>query len=100
MEDIQNAINSLEITLIRRGSEGLIEDVFSSKTLKAAIQSLEKQMPKKPIENGLLPNNRYKYLCPTCNRLYWDKEFLSDYCSSCGQKFDLTGIDIKGGGEG
>ena len=57
-------------------------------------------MPKKPIENGLLPNNRYKYLCPTCNRLYWDKEFLSDYCSSCGQKFDLTGIDIKGGGEG
>ena len=43
MEDIQNAINSLEITLIRHGSEGLIEDVFSAKTLKTAIKALEKQ---------------------------------------------------------
>lgn len=43
MEDIQNAINSLEITLIRHGSEGLIEDVFSANTLKTAIKALEKQ---------------------------------------------------------
>ena len=43
MEDIQNAINSLEITLIRHGSEGLIEDIFSAKTLKTAIKALEKQ---------------------------------------------------------
>ena len=43
MEDIQNAINSLEITLIRHGSEGLIEDVFSAETLKTAIEALEKQ---------------------------------------------------------
>lgn len=43
MEDIQNAINSLEITLIRHGNEGLIEDAFSSQTLKTAIKALEKQ---------------------------------------------------------
>ena len=43
MEDIRNAINSLEITLIRHGNEGLITDVFSAKTLKMAIKALEKQ---------------------------------------------------------
>lgn len=43
MENIQNAINSLEVTLIRHGNKDLIEDVFSPKTLKAAIKALEKQ---------------------------------------------------------
>lgn len=43
MTDIQSAINSLEVTLIRHGNEGLIEDVFSAKTMKTAIKALEKQ---------------------------------------------------------
>lgn len=50
---------------------------------------LEKGIAIKPIEHTTLSNNRTTWLCPTCNRLYWDKEFLSDYCTSCGQKFDL-----------
>jgi hypothetical protein len=43
VENIQNAINSLEVTLIRHGNKDLIEDVFSYKTLKTAIKALEKQ---------------------------------------------------------
>ena len=82
--DIEKAIKSLENI-----KEYWTYKPTEAKAAELAIQALEKQMPKKPIENGLLPNNRYKYLCPTCNRLYWDKEFLSDYCSSCGQRFDL-----------
>ena len=42
MEDIQNAINSLEISLIRNEDE-IITDCFSRKTLKTAIKALEKQ---------------------------------------------------------
>ena len=53
-----------------------------------AIEALEKQIPKKPIKHSIIRNEQ-TWICPTCNRLYWDKEFLSDYCSSCGQKLDL-----------
>lgn len=42
MEDIQNAINSLEISLLRNADE-LMTDCFSRKTLKTAIKALEKQ---------------------------------------------------------
>lgn len=42
MEDIQNAINSLEISLIRNADE-IMTDCFSRKTLKTAIKALEKQ---------------------------------------------------------
>lgn len=43
MEDIQNAINSLEISLIRNADE-IMTDCFSRKTLKTAIKALEKQV--------------------------------------------------------
>lgn len=43
MDNIRDAINSLEITLIRHGNTGLIEDIFSIKTVKTAIEALEKQ---------------------------------------------------------
>ena len=55
-------------------------------------EALEKQIPKKPIKHTELPNDRITYLCPTCNRLYWDKEFLSDWCSSCGQRFEIVEV--------
>ena len=42
MEDIQNAINSLEISLIRNADE-IMTDCFSRKTLKTAIKALERQ---------------------------------------------------------
>lgn len=93
MENIKFAIEYLKNNSYKMAEEN---NNYAVQTSNMAIEALEKQMPKKPIENGLLPNNRYKYLCPTCNRLYWDKEFLSDYCSSCGQRFDLSEIDIKG----
>lgn len=93
MENIKFAIDYLKNNSYKMAEEN---NNYAVQTSNMAIEALEKQMPKKPIENGLLPNNRYKYLCPTCNRLYWDKEFLSDYCSSCGQRFDLSEIDIKG----
>jgi len=62
---------------------------YSLYSIDRAITAIEKQIPKKPIEHTKPPNNRFSYLCSNCNRLYWDREFLGDYCSSCGQKFDL-----------
>lgn len=42
MDNIRDAINSLEISLIRNADD-LITDCFSRKTLKIAIKALEKQ---------------------------------------------------------
>ena len=42
MDNIRDAINSLEITLIRH-ADNLITDCFSRKTIKTAIEALEKQ---------------------------------------------------------
>lgn len=86
MENIKFAIEYLKNNSYKMAEEN---NNYTVQTSNMAIEALEKQMPKKPIENRLLPNNRYTYLCPTCNRLYWDKEFLSDWCSSCGQRFEI-----------
>ena len=83
MEDIQNAINSLEITLIRHGNTGLIEDIFSIKTVKQAIKALEKQIPKLVDKN--LHNVAF---CPSCNGSVWQISDDSKYCFRCGQKLD------------
>ena len=84
MENIEFAIEYL-----KNNSYKMVEENnnYAVQASNIAIDALEKQMPKKPIEHTT--NDRLTYLCPTCNRLYWDKEFLSDYCSSCGQKFNL-----------
>lgn len=52
-------------------------------TLEMAIQSLEKQIPKKPIPGGL-------YSCPNCEKLlgYGAFEPKGLYCKHCGQKLD------------
>lgn len=87
MENIKFAIDYL----IRNGHK-MAEDNnnYAVQTSNIAIEALEKQIPKKPTEHTKLTSDRFTYLCPTCNRLYWDREFLSDYCSSCGQRFDLN----------
>lgn len=51
-------------------------------------EALEKQIPKKPIKYSIIGNEQ-TWICPICNRLYWKRDHLSDYCNSCGQKFDL-----------
>lgn len=116
MKDIQSAINSLEITLIRYGNEVLIEDVFSAKTIKKSIKALKKQKPVKP---KIWENSRYEdgepidnIICGNCEVLFIgniDWEDLSDdekikkivsntdiddfsYCPNCGQKIDWEDI--------
>lgn len=86
MKNIEFAIEYLINNSYKMAEEN---NNYAVQALNIAVDALEKQMPKKPIEHTKLPNDRLTYLCPTCNRLYWDREFLSDYCSSCGQKFDL-----------
>lgn len=56
------------------------------KALDLATQALEKQMPKKKTYH--LGGTMNYWSCPNCGRIYWDLDYLSQYCHSCGQKLE------------
>ena len=60
------------------------EIIFIKKDIEVyetAIEALEKQLPKKPIEKGI---HFVYYKCPNCNRIL---PIDKNYCD-CGQKLD------------
>ena len=57
-----------------------------------AISALEKQIPKKPLEQRYVNyeiENELIGHCPSC-RLKWDVSFWQRHCSNCGQKLDWS----------
>lgn len=50
--------------------------------------ALEKQMPIRAILKNITYSTHYN--CPTCNRLYWNRESIGNHCSSCGQRIDWS----------
>lgn len=80
---IQEAIK--EIKSYADNSWGGLNEAF-----EMAINALEKQIPKRPI------NTRQEIVCPTCRTLVGS----SPYCRYCGQMLDHTTHPTeKGGGE-
>ena len=59
------------------GNPELTDEMY--KALWVAIKALERQMPKKPAENGWL-------FCPICGRDILMDRF--NYCPNCGQAID------------
>jgi len=58
--------------------------------LDTAISALEKQIPKKPIEQRYVNyeiENELIGHCPSC-QLRWDVAYWQRHCSNCGQKLD------------
>lgn len=83
MDNIQDAINSLEISLIRNADE-IMTDCFSRKTLKTAIKALERQtFFENEVDNihGWFVDNK--------------DELLSSAMSICNSWFDDTNVDEK-----
>lgn len=63
--------------------------------LYVAIEVLEKQLPKKPKENGMYSwifKKTKTYTCPTCGNCCLEKMMNerqdTDFCWNCGQKLD------------
>ena len=65
---------------------------YSLSALDLAISALEKQMPKKPLEQRYVNyeiENELIGHCPSC-QLRWDVAYWQRYCSNCGQKLDWS----------
>ncbi len=61
--------------------KGMIDDTQGSdydKAFNMAIEALEKQIQKKPLNNIEYPS------CPSCNRAFYFG-CIDKYCSECGQ---------------
>ena len=64
-----------------------------AKVLGMAINALEKQIPKKPINY-----DKYYYKCPYCEQdlsvdddsLYIYEDTMPNYCTNCGQRLDWS----------
>lgn len=52
-------------------------------SIDLAIQSLEKQIPMKPVRSSY--NVAF---CPVCNGSLWQNKDESNYCFRCGQKIE------------
>lgn len=76
------AIKELQV-----GYLGDTEDLVQAKHI--AINALEKQIPKKPIE--MKPTDKLLngyYACPVCHGWVGMDEYSNKYCGCCGNKID------------
>lgn len=75
--------NRLSKTLSDKRREAY-QDAVRALERQISRETLEKQLPKKPIENdGFLSY----YKCPKCKRIV---PLCSEYCSDCGQRLDWS----------
>lgn len=84
-------MNKKEIEMMKERYEFAKENYLEEapeyvEALRMSVEALEKQIPKKPIEQRYVNNELIGY-CPSC-QLRWDVAHWQRYCSNCGQKLD------------
>ena len=82
-DDIQDAIQELQKiqSIYFHEQSDCLEEAH---LLDVAIESLNKQLPKKTL---LMQFAEPEYMCPTCGIKYYRK-YEVNHCDDCGQKLD------------
>ena len=88
----EEAIKTIEIAIAEVEWEYPLDYSIAFET---ALNALEKQMPKKPINEG------YYYICPRCrddlgvsdDDIFIYELSMPKYCSNCGCKLDWTEVE-------
>ena len=85
-QEIEKAIEMMK-ERYKFAKENYLEEVPEYvEALRMSVEALEKQIPKKPIEQRYV-NNELIGICPSC-QLRWDVAYWQRHCSNCGQKLD------------
>lgn len=90
-EEARNVILNTTMYFGRSNGKSLYSDA-----LKAALQALNKQIPKKIVLKYMNLGRSKCYCCPTCDNFFgyqYDKpieEFYTKHCPECGQELDWT----------
>ncbi len=88
MNDVKKAIETLKD--MRSYFNDRSYRQYSMPAIDTAISALEKQIPKKPLEQRYVNyeiENELIGHCPAC-KLRWDVAYWQRHCSNCGQKLD------------
>ena len=93
---IQEAIENLKYLISGDCTDNQMDFV---EEIETAINALEKQIPKKPIQTEE-QHIRYSmsYVCPLC-RQYFSGTGIARYCYHCGQALDWNDHPTEKGGE-
>ena len=82
--DNQEALDNIISLIAEWEAEGIVDPVIIE-SVKIAKESLKKDIPQKTYRNpdskSILPVQ-----CPICACHVGDDDFVSNYCSECGQK--------------
>lgn len=73
-------------------AENAYINMCSAEEMKIAIEALEKQIPKEPIEKEVIgvsmSGYKYKGQCPKCSSTVL--QYVGNYCPKCGQAIDWS----------
>lgn len=74
-------------------AENAYINMCSVEEMKVAIEALEKQIPKKPLEQQI-GFCGFRLVCPECEqpiaRYFNKREYKPKYCHNCGQALDWS----------
>lgn len=87
MKELERVIKYLQESMCDQKQGSGYQEIHNE-ILNIAIQALQKQLPKIPL-NQKYVNKELMGICPSC-RLQWDVAFYQRYCSNCGQKLDWS----------
>lgn len=85
---VRNALNDIEISLLRHKGSEVVKDAFAFETLVDAIQALEKQISK-PVKITQPTPTMIYITCLNCGT-FLDDRAKDNYCFGCGQKLDWS----------
>lgn len=82
--DKKEALEHITSLITEWELEGIVDPAIIE-SVKIAKESLKRDVPKKPYHN---PNSKsiLPVQCPICACHVGDDDFVSNYCSECGQK--------------
>ena len=75
---------------------GESDSVYRNRKMYAelAINALEKQIAKKPIDKSNNPHDWHVMACPCCEHTFWNSgqfvHYQPKFCNYCGQKLDWS----------
>lgn len=81
-----------EILELRKKIE--TDPILTDEEIEFIWNAIDRLMSLRPIKGSINPDKTQQYSCPNCGRLWWEWNFVTEYCDSCGQLIDLSDRDF------
>ena len=66
------------------------DPILTDEEIEYLWEAIDRQTLEKPIKGSINPDKTQQYSCPICGRLWWEWNFVTEYCDVCGQRIDLS----------